>query len=719
MNAISAFFLDNIIAVFFVYGLAFFTMGLALALAGRRPSEFRFATAILPLAGFGFLHGAHEWFEMFQKIANLGNGHTPGIAEEVVRLLLLALSFELLLGFGLLLVVPEPVSRRRLALLCAIAPAVWIGGTVAIAWRNVLSFSDALVLADALARYCIGIPAALLGAWALMEQQRAYYEHGMPQFGRDLVWSAAALLLYGAIGQLFVRPTVLPSSQFLNSVNFLLWFGIPVQLFRAVMASGLTFFLARALRAFAEEDRRRLEQANAARLEAQANALAAERRTSRQMEQLNEELRLTAHKLSLLLELSTLFNSPLPLENRLSQVLELITEQLSFADAGLILLSRENGQDAYIAVATGYADLAPPSAADDDYAWACELAQACITQGVALCRHRDGQILDFRLEIALEQQPCRRYVSPTTIIALPLVDRQAIVGSLTLSRVRDDSYRITREELALMVGIAQQLGLSVENGVLQQEALSREQMLGEMLHQVVGAQEAERQRIARELHDATGQALTAVALGLTGIETALSHPPDDDTLRRLANQLREIKSFGTNALIELRNIIADLRPPQLDDLGLIATLRWYVQAFEERRGIKAQFSCSGDEALLTTEYKTVLFRIAQEGLTNVAKHAEATEVEVTLTIQPLFAALTVADNGRGFDPEPITRLQKRQPAGWGLIGINERAMLLGGRCLIDSAPGRGTRLHVTVPLTVDERTPNADHTAPHTELGKQ
>src|SRR3990172_2123684 len=106
MNPISAFFVRNIVVVFFVYGLAFFAMGLALALASRRTSAFRFAQAIRPLAAFGILHGIHEWIEMFQKIATLTGGYTPGVADEVLRVAVLIISFVMLLAFWLLLLTP-------------------------------------------------------------------------------------------------------------------------------------------------------------------------------------------------------------------------------------------------------------------------------------------------------------------------------------------------------------------------------------------------------------------------------------------------------------------------------------------------------------------------------------------------------------------------------------------------------------------------------------
>jgi hypothetical protein len=340
MNPISAFFVRNVVAVFFVYGLAFFSMGLALALATRRTSEFRFAQAIRPLALFGVLHGIHEWFEMFQKIGTLTSGYTPSTLHEVVRLAVLALSFLMLLLFGILLLSPEGIERRRAYVAVLGMAGLWGLSVLVVTVAFKPSPDETIALADVLARYSLGVPGALLGTWALMTQQRTFREHGMPQFGRDLVWCATALLLYGAVGQIFVRQTILVPSTVINSTLFLQWFGIPVQLFRGVMATILAFYMVRALNAFELESQRRLEEANQARLMAQTAALEAERRTSREMERLNQELRLTARELSLLLDLSNLLAVPMSLPDRLHNVLDKIVRSLNFPDAGMILLVR-------------------------------------------------------------------------------------------------------------------------------------------------------------------------------------------------------------------------------------------------------------------------------------------------------------------------------------------------------------------------------------------
>ncbi len=692
MNPISAFFVENIVIIFFFYGLAFFTLGLALALASRRVSEFTFVRAIRPLALFGLLHGCHEWVEMFQQIAAQTGGYTPTLWHEFFRLALLIASFLALMAFGLRLLINEHNHRRRIYWSLGGILALWaVSVLLATLMLTPLPF-ELISLADVLSRYILGIPAALLGTWALMTQQRTFREHAMPQFGRDLVWCATALLLYGAIGQLFVRPTDLPPSTVLNSALFLQWFGIPVQLFRGGMAVILTVFMVRALNAFELENQRRLETANQARLTAQATALETERRISQQMERLNEELRLTTRELSLLLDLSNLLAGPSSLMGRLDNALQKIVQSLTFPEAGLILLvKRDTGTLSVIATLNLPDDTV--EGVESPYLLALELARQCQARATPMCRHLDGRVIEFSLA---EQPQCRDYVSPVKMVSLPLQVRQQVIGSLALGRVQvEPAVGLPSAEFGLMVGIAQQLGLSLENVRLYQEAQERESTLAELLHQVVGAQEAERQRIARELHDATGQSLTAIALGLRGVENLLAA---DST--SIVEQIRELKSFSTNALGELRQIIADLRPSHLDDLGLVAALQWYVQEYEKRRAIQTEVVVAGQRARLPAEYEIVLFRIIQEALTNIAKHARATQAMVRLEFLPTQVMVEVSDNGRGFDPKVIL-YNKRPHTGWGLLGIQERALLLGGQCEFDSAPGQGTRIRVRVPLQME------------------
>jgi signal transduction histidine kinase len=206
---------------------------------------------------------------------------------------------------------------------------------------------------------------------------------------------------------------------------------------------------------------------------------------------------------------------------------------------------------------------------------------------------------------------------------------------------------------------------------------------------VVAAQEAERQRIARELHDATGQALTALGLGLRGAATTLGEDGD-----RTAQMLRKLESLAAGSLDELRRLIADLRPSHLDDLGLDAAMRWYAKELQARAGLDIQVEITGTPRPLSPPIRIALFRIGQEALTNVIKHSGATRAWVRLGYTEQGVHLQVEDAGCGFDTSGHAIPSR---PSWGLLGMEERATLLGGQFSLDSHPGRGTRVEVVIP----------------------
>jgi two-component system, NarL family, sensor histidine kinase UhpB len=211
---------------------------------------------------------------------------------------------------------------------------------------------------------------------------------------------------------------------------------------------------------------------------------------------------------------------------------------------------------------------------------------------------------------------------------------------------------------------------------------------GELLKRVVAAQETERQRIARELHDETGQALTAMGMSLRGISTMLQH----DTDRAGAN-LRHLEDLVAHSLNELQRVISDLRPSHLDDLGLPAALRWYASEIQKRAALRVDVEVRGEPQALPSEVATTLFRVIQEALTNVVKHSGAERAAVHLSFGQGSVSAEVVDNGDGFDRS----LLGRDRPSWGLLGIEERAALLGGQARIISAPGQGTCIDVTIP----------------------
>jgi len=225
------------------------------------------------------------------------------------------------------------------------------------------------------------------------------------------------------------------------------------------------------------------------------------------------------------------------------------------------------------------------------------------------------------------------------------------------------------------------------------EAEAREALRIEMLRRNVGAQEAERQRIARELHDETGQALTALGLGLRGIESAMASDPS-----RAHQNVRQLESLVTQSLNELQRLIADLRPSHLDDLGLPAALRWYAGEVQARSQLPVSVEIRGEPRPLNGAVNTALFRMAQEALSNTVKHGRAHQASIRLIYGDDLVTLAVEDDGVGFDPGG-----RRKLGAWGLLGMEERANLLGGTVHIMSDGGRGTLIEIEFPYSAETR----------------
>ncbi|MBI5944034.1 MAG: sensor histidine kinase [Chloroflexi bacterium] len=225
------------------------------------------------------------------------------------------------------------------------------------------------------------------------------------------------------------------------------------------------------------------------------------------------------------------------------------------------------------------------------------------------------------------------------------------------------------------------------------ESQQREELRAELFRRVVAAQEAERQRIARDLHDETGQSLTAIGMGLRGLADEIN--PRNKTQRDLLGQLQTLSS---DSLRELQRIISDLRPAHLDDLGLSATLRWYANRLQEMSHLNIKVDISGEEHLLDEAVKIAIFRIIQEALNNIIKHSRASHVTVNLAYTENSARILVRDNGVGFDLDTIKNRSGR--VSLGLSGMAERAALLGGTVEIHSRPNYGTEVEAIVPYEV-------------------
>jgi two-component system sensor histidine kinase UhpB len=217
-------------------------------------------------------------------------------------------------------------------------------------------------------------------------------------------------------------------------------------------------------------------------------------------------------------------------------------------------------------------------------------------------------------------------------------------------------------------------------------------LLQKLSEQVLAAQEDERKRIARELHDETAQALTTLLIHLKILERARS-------ATEIRGQINELRELTADTLEGVRKLAVELRPATLDDLGLLAALEAHTEGYAARLPVRVDFAARGfreDDGRLHPQLELVLYRVVQEALTNAAKHAQAHAVRVELNRTPDEVVATITDDGQGFDVDEMMRSRER---GLGLFGMQERLALVQGQLVIDSEPGRGTRVEARVPAS--------------------
>ena len=289
--------------------------------------------------------------------------------------------------------------------------------------------------------------------------------------------------------------------------------------------------------------------------------------------------------------------------------------------------------------------------------------------------HSEG--VDSLLEDPEVDQDSVRLFGARTGLYVPLMLRDVPIGVLVAHDKLGRDQRFNSSDLRLAEQFADRAAIAVD--------LSR-RVARDALRRIVRGQELERRRLARELHDETGQALTSILLGLRAVEDA----GNSDDLREAASDLRELV---VATLQDVRRLAVQLRPKALDDFGLVPALERLVQTFSESTDIRVALEAQLGDERLPPEVETTLYRMVQEALTNIVKHAEAANVSILLVRGKESATVVIEDDGQGFDPD------KTREGGLGLVGMRERAELHEGRLRIESAPGgEGATLVIEVPL---------------------
>ncbi|MBD2257560.1 GAF domain-containing sensor histidine kinase [Pseudanabaena sp. FACHB-2040] len=282
-------------------------------------------------------------------------------------------------------------------------------------------------------------------------------------------------------------------------------------------------------------------------------------------------------------------------------------------------------------------------------------------------------------------------------MVVPLFIEDKLIGELKFANTHIPAFTSEHEEIAIEV--AALLALAIQKAQMLEQTQSDRERLHTLSAQLIDAQETERRHIARELHDEIGQALTIVKINLQSLKRAAqteASPSNPSPTAQTAVQ--DSLDIVEVALQQVRDLSLNLRPSLLDDLGLTAALRWYVDRYSQRTGIPAAFSATSPPPQLPPNLATACFRIVQEALTNVARHAHAHQV--TIELQPLEKELhlLIQDDGVGFDAHAAHK-RAMQGGSLGLLGMEERALLVGGHLTIHSKPTAGTQIHVHIPIT--------------------
>jgi signal transduction histidine kinase len=282
----------------------------------------------------------------------------------------------------------------------------------------------------------------------------------------------------------------------------------------------------------------------------------------------------------------------------------------------------------------------------------------------------------------------------TTWLIVPMRATAVPVGRLWTVMPPNHVFSKTERELLILVG--NQLAMAQENLRLYQEVKHLAERRGALLNRIINVQDGRCRRVSRELHDEVSQSLAALAIDL---DTAAATNPA--AAQALHPHLERLRAGLERVTDEVNRIVLDLRPSLLEDHGLVAALRWYGTEKLGSTGTQLHMICDSAVPRLPPHLETTVYRIGQESLTNVAHHAGAANVWLTITCNNDTFTLSVRDDGRGFDLERVLD-HPQGLKGVGLFGMQERAGLVGGRLVVETALGAGTCVTVTLPVEVEK-----------------
>ncbi len=673
---------ENVILVFFVYGLAFFVMGLAIALENKKPSGLKLAASLSFLAAFGFVHSIVEWAEMFMLVRTQALGLDVGAHYQILKMFVLPFSALFLIQFGVTLVVDTLQRHFWLKKWISIGLLLlWAVAVGAFRVAGAASNQELFTTSEVFARYFLYLPGSILAAIGLALQRDALKALNLPRVARDCRWASFAFGLNAIVAGLIVPSAPFFPASAINYDAFTLLTDLPPQVFRGVAALAIAYFIVRVLRVFEVEQARRFDLANQQRFQAQQEALEAQRQVQQaterwtkeleeRVEQRTEEIAQRNRELSVLNTVAQSITQSWDLDNILNRILSQILEFTGALGGGMFLLSAED--DALVLrVATGVPGTALRSL----------LCYEPTSHPYVTTRHLLASWLKVGVEVEkIDEASNDPNVEPFTIVCVPLESKENNLGSLIFVKAGQNVF--TDNDIRLLVLIGRQVAVAIDNARL----LDRVQNLAVL---------EERDRIAREMHDGLAQVLGYLNLQTHTIEQMLS------TLKvaQVQEEIRQMRKVVQDAYADVRECILSLRTSISSSGGLLPTLAEYLSDFEKQAKIPVELVVeNGVPARFPSAVEVQLVRIVQEALTNVRKHSRATMAWVRIEGDANGTRVMVEDNGRGFFVQAVAG-QDRQH--FGLQTMRERAESVGCELLIDSDPGKGTKVIVRLPKEIE------------------
>jgi signal transduction histidine kinase len=652
---LGAFVADNMFLLFFVNGLAFFAVGLTIALEMRRASIFQTTESLWLLSAYAFVASLGNWLQMGALVQEPAYVHDLPTYLQVAKLLSFVVAVGLLMQFAI---------RTLVSLSSAYHWLPWLFGTLSVGYFTVLAAilsapgaleRDWWSAAEVSARYILYLPGLALSTLAMWRLSRVFWQLGAQVVARDCVAAAASFGFKTIVSGATALPILGSTSATLPAM------AIPTQVARMLSTLAVAFFMVRVMRFYEIERRRQLNLALEERYRMEQEALAEERRVCDEIRRWGSAVADMVH------EVSSASSQSHDIDNIMHTVLAKTLDLTGLKRGGVFLLQEEDQVLVRVAEYGTPVDAFP-------------IPQR-IPVGTGLAGHAaaTGELLivgDVVQDPRVIDSAYREQVQ--FHISVPLAHRGNVLGVMNLSD--PEPHQLTDRHLEFLSAVGDQLGVAIE--------------VARLYNQLKGmAALEERLRLGRELHDNLVQILGYLNLKSQLVQMAVR----SDRLVEALDELSDMEEVSAQAYDDVRDSILGLRVTLSPGKGLVPALKEFVPEFSERSRIEIVLD-TDDAAPLSfgQEAEVQVLRIIQEALTNVRRHARADRAWVRFRVNADHAVVVIKDQGCGFDPSQVGEDSKQH---LGLQTMQERAESIGGRLWVDSQVGQGTEVVLHVPLS--------------------